>query len=246
LTASLIACSWNVHECVGGDGRRDPARVAAVLEEVSADIFALQEVHSDSRGESELDQARFLADSVYCEAVAGPTLERRGGHYGNLLLTRLPILSVRRHDLSVAGREPRAALEGLLQGPGGLVRAVVTHLGLRARERTTQARRLLERLGAAAPDETLVVLGDWNEWLPWRGALRLPRLRFGQFPAPRTFPAWRPVLALDRVWVEPRGRLAHLSAHRSDLALRASDHLPLVARLQLPQQNHRLISRRPA
>lgn len=234
MTDSLIACSWNVHECVGGDGRRDPVRVAAVLGEVSADVFALQEVHSDAHGGGELDQARFLAEAMRQEAVAGPTLERRGGHYGNLLLTRLRVLSVRRHDLSVRGREPRAALEVLLDGPAGPLRVAVTHLGLRASERAAQARLLVDWLGAAAPDETLVLLGDWNEWLPWRAALGIPRLRFGVFPAPRTFPARRPVLALDRVWVEPRTHLAGLSVHRSALAARASDHLPLVARLRFP------------
>jgi endonuclease/exonuclease/phosphatase family metal-dependent hydrolase len=231
VTDHLVACSWNVHECVGGDGRRDPGRVAAVLGEISADLFALQEVHS-ARGGGVLDQARFLADTARLQAVAGPTLTRRGGDYGNLLLTRLPVRSVRRHDLSVPGREPRGALEALLESAAGRVRVVVTHLGLRARERATQVRWLLDGLGASIPDETLVVAGDWNEWLPWRTAVRLPRLRFGDVPAPRTFPARCPILALDRVWVEPSARLLRLAVHRSPLATRASDHLPLVVRLQ--------------
>jgi endonuclease/exonuclease/phosphatase family metal-dependent hydrolase len=231
VTDTVTVCTWNVHECVGGDGRRDPQRVGSVLEEISADVFGLQEVHSDAGGGGAGDQARFLADAGGLEAVAGPTLRRRGGEYGNLLLTRLPVQSVRRHDLSVPGREPRGAIEVLLGRPGARLRVVVTHLGLRAGERATQARRLLDALGASADDETRVVLGDWNEWLPWRTALRLPRLRFGASPAARTFPARHPVLALDRVWVEPSSRLHRLVVHRSDLATRASDHLPLVAHL---------------
>jgi endonuclease/exonuclease/phosphatase family metal-dependent hydrolase len=233
LTDTVIACTWNVHECVGGDRRRDPERVAAVLGEVSADVFALQEVHSDARGGGSLDQARFLADAMGFGAVAGPTLRRRGGDFGNLLLTRLPVQSVRRHDLSVPGREPRGAIEVLLERPGARLRVVVVHLGLRARERATQARSLLDGVGTSPPEETLVVLGDFNEWLPWRAALRLPRRRFGAFPALRTFPAWRPVLALDRVWVEPAARLLQLAVHRSPLGVQASDHLPLVARVRL-------------
>mgnify|MGYP000508897719 CR=1 FL=1 len=63
--------------------------------------------------------------------------------------------------------------------------------------------RLLERLGAAAPDETLVVLGDWNEWLPWRGALRLPRAAAPAAAAPAPTPADSdaspPVITLDRL-----------------------------------------------
>jgi endonuclease/exonuclease/phosphatase family metal-dependent hydrolase len=228
VSRGLVACSWNIHECVGADGRRDPSRVANVLGEIGADVFALQEVLSDAAGGGELDQARFLAESLGLGSVAGPTLERRGGRYGNLLLTRLPVLSVRRHDLTVHAREPRGALEVVLEGPNEPLRVVVTHLGLRASERARQARLLLDRLSPAA-GEILVLLADWNEWLPWRMALRLPRRRFGDVPAPRTFPARRPLLALDRVWVEPRSRLVRTSVHHSRLAARASDHLPLVA-----------------
>jgi endonuclease/exonuclease/phosphatase family metal-dependent hydrolase len=233
LTDPVTVCTWNVHECVGGDGQHDPERVAAVLGEIAADVVAMQEVHSDTRGGGARDQARFLADSAGFELVAGPTLRRRGGDYGNLLLTRMPIQSVRRHDLSVPGREPRGAIEVLLQAGAARLRVVVTHLGLRASERATQARWLLDSLDASAGHETLAVVGDWNEWLPWRTALRLPRRRFGSLPAPRTFPARRPALALDRVWVEPPSHLLHLAVHRSPLSHRASDHLPLVARVRL-------------
>jgi endonuclease/exonuclease/phosphatase family metal-dependent hydrolase len=229
--SSALVCTWNVHECVGADGRRDPARVAAALREISADVFALQEVHSDERRGGHLDQARFLAGALGLEPVPGHTLERRGGRYGNLLLTRFPVRDVRRRDLSVPGREPRGALEVDLEVPHGRLRVVATHLGLRAAERAIQACALLARLPDREPDGTLVLLGDWNEWLPWRAALRLARRRFGSLPAPRTFPAWRPVLALDRIWVAPRDRLETVATHRSLLAVRASDHIPVVARV---------------
>ncbi len=116
---TVVVCSWNVHECVGRDGQRDPGRVATVMRGIDADVFALQEVHSDQRAGGPLDQARFLADALGLDAVPGPTLDRRGGRYGNLLLTRLPLGTVRRHDLSVAGREARGALEVVLESPAG-------------------------------------------------------------------------------------------------------------------------------
>jgi endonuclease/exonuclease/phosphatase family metal-dependent hydrolase len=230
MMAALV-CSWNVHECVGRDGRRDPARVAAVLEEIAAEVMGLQEVHSDEGRGGEHDQVRFLAGSLSIEAVSGPTLERRGGRYGNVLLTRLPVSDVRRHDLSVRGREPRGALEVTLDSGGGPLRVVSTHLGLRAAERAAQARRLLHLLGRRRSDETLVLLGDLNEWQPWGTALRLVGRRFGRAASPRTFPAWRPLLALDRVWVDPRRRLQRIWTHRTPRAGQASDHLPLVARV---------------
>ncbi|MCG6923176.1 MAG: endonuclease/exonuclease/phosphatase family protein [Acidobacteria bacterium] len=229
---AAVVSTWNVHECLGRDGERDPGRVAEVLKEIAADVFALQEIHSDEHRGGALDQAGFLAEALDLEPVFGPTLERRGGRYGNLLLTRLPLLGVRRHDLSVRGREPRGALEVDFESPLGRLRVVATHLGLRASERAAQARVLLDGLRPPEPGETLVVLGDWNEWLPWRAALRLPRRRYGVFPTPRTFPAWRPAFALDRVWLAPRAHLEAIRAHRSPLAIQASDHLPLVASLR--------------
>ncbi len=35
--------TYNVHACVGRDGRHDPERVAKVVTELDADIVALQE-----------------------------------------------------------------------------------------------------------------------------------------------------------------------------------------------------------
>jgi len=225
-------CSWNVHECVGTDGRRDAARVAGVLREIDADVVVLQEVHADAERGGEFDQATYLAESTALHGVAGPTLERRGGRYGNLLLTRLRVEHVKRHDISVPGREPRGAIDAVLEAAAGPLRVVATHLGLGRFERSWQAQRLLETVGdPKESSRTLVVVGDWNEWVPWGRALRLARLRFGPHPAPATFPSWRPVLALDRVFVSPRGALVDVRIHRGPEARRASDHLPLVATL---------------
>ena len=49
----------------------------------------------------------------------------------------------------------------------------------------------------------------------------------------RQFPSFAPFLALDRVWAHPRAMLGNLAVHRTPLARKASDHLPLVATLRL-------------
>ena len=41
--ARLRVATYNVHACVGTDGRHDPDRVASVITELDADIVALQE-----------------------------------------------------------------------------------------------------------------------------------------------------------------------------------------------------------
>jgi len=222
--------SYNIHRCIGGDGRCDPSRIAAVLREIGADVIALQEVDSEHWGEGGGDQLAVLAAATGYEPVAGPTLKSSGGHYGNAILTRLPLRSVRRHDLSVVGREPRGAIDAELDATAGSLRVVATHLGLRPRERRQQLRAL-----AALVDEgggwRGVLLGDMNEWVP--GALRPLHARLAALPALRTFPARRPLLALDRIWVGPRQSFHSARVHRSPAAVAASDHLPLVASIEV-------------
>jgi endonuclease/exonuclease/phosphatase family metal-dependent hydrolase len=112
-------------------------------------------------------------------------------------------------------------------------RVIVTHFGLRAKERRLQARKLL-RLASQPSPGPLVVLGDFNEWSPWSRPLRWLRSQLEAKPAPRTYPTRFPLLALDRIWVRPAECLLELSAHDTPLARRASDHLPLKATVAFP------------
>jgi endonuclease/exonuclease/phosphatase family metal-dependent hydrolase len=78
-------------------------------------------------------------------------------------------------------------------------------------------------------EERLVVLGDINEWFPFSRPLRWFNRLLGRSVAERSFPSRWPLFALDRVWVRPRPALLALKAHRTPLAERASDHLPVKA-----------------
>lgn len=222
--------SYNIHRCIGTDGHCDPHRVAAVLREIEADVIALQEVDADHWVEGGVDQLEFLAEATGFEAVGGPTLRGHRGHYGNALLTRLPLQGVERHDLSVAGREPRGVIDAEVDVHGRRLRVVTTHLGLRPLERRTQLRSLADLMDRR-PDDHVVLLGDMNEWMP--GALRGLHARLAAAPRLRTFPAYRPVLALDRIWARPRDSIRDVRVHHSRIARIASDHLPLVASIAL-------------
>jgi endonuclease/exonuclease/phosphatase family metal-dependent hydrolase len=171
-----------------------------------------------------------LAHAPGYHTVAGCTMQRYGGDYGNLLLTHRPILDVRRIDLTVHPREPRGALDVDLDCGGRAVRVVVTHLGLLPGERRWQVKRLIETL-ALAEDELVVLLGDINEWFIEGRPLRWLQRHFGQVRHVRTFPSRFPLLALDRIWVHPREALREVTGHRSALSRRASDHLPLLGRI---------------
>lgn len=227
----LALASWNVHAWVGADGRRDPARAARVIAKLACDVVLLQEVEErDSpRGR---DGLQTVAAETGHDVVRGPVRRAERVAYGNALLTRLRVLAVHRVDLSVPGREPRGALDVELEAAGERLRVIGTHLGLARHERHAQVARLLA-LGAECDAPLLVLAGDLNDWAPLGGSVGALDRALGRSPAPRTFPARRPVLALDRLWVRPARALAALGVDASPAARAASDHLPLRAELRL-------------
>jgi endonuclease/exonuclease/phosphatase family metal-dependent hydrolase len=234
---SLAVATYNVHACVGTDRRYDPARVAAVLRELGADIISLQEVGGQRRPGQLPDQAGFLAEETGLEIVAGPNRNYRRSRFGNAILTRFPVLAARYIDLSVPGCEPRGALDVDLdigeRLDGRVLRVVATHLGLRGGERRAQTMRLLDALAATGggSDTAILMMGDLNEWRGRRGGIRALDRELGHAPAPRTFPSWCPILPLDRIYAGPPALVRDVIVHRSPLARLASDHLPLRARL---------------
>jgi len=220
--------SYNVHGYVGSDGRRDVPRVARVLRSLEAEVIALQEVDFEP-GESE--PLCLLAELSGFRAYAAP-VERHGLPFGNALFTRLPALSTRRICLAYPLREPRTALEVVLETGGRPLRVIATHLGLRPVERRFQVRKILEHVAGDERSVT-VLLGDFNEVFLIGRPLRWLHARFGRGPAVRTYPARFPLLALDRIWVHPRKALEGFGAHKSAEARHASDHLPVVAQVSV-------------
>jgi endonuclease/exonuclease/phosphatase family metal-dependent hydrolase len=238
---SLVVATYNVHTCVGTDRRYDPARVAAVLCELGADIISLQEVVAHPEGANFPDQSSFLAQETGLRAVSLPPRVDHRSRFGNAILTRLPVLGVRHIDLSINGYAPRGALDVDLDAGRYRLRVVATHFGLRGGERRAQAQRLLGALtgrdggNSAIPavdgGTAILMMGDLNEWRGRRGGIRALDRELGHAPAPRTFPSWCPILPLDRIYAAPPALLRDFDVHRSPLARLASDHLPLRARL---------------
>jgi len=226
--SSLAVATYNLHRCVGRDRRCDPARVAGVLKELNADIFGLQEVDSGIhvRG-SGLCQIEYLAEATGLNYVAGPTIESSDGKYGNLLLTKFPVLEVRHIDLRFKYREPRGAIDVILDVHGEPVRVIVTHLGLKAAERRRQVGQLLDTIRGYG--DKLLMLGDFNEWAPFSRGFRQLNRHFGQVQRLKTFPSRFPIFSLDQIWVKPCSAKVDLRAHISPGSKMASDHLPLLA-----------------
>ncbi len=223
----VTVATWNIHAAVGLDGHFSPQRIADVLCETNADIVALQEVPLG--GTHWPDVLALLCTRLGRVGVEGPTFSVGGRRFGNAVLSRFPVLRTRRIDMSFGAREPRGAVDADIFCHGSPLRVIATHLGLRAAERRAQVARLLQAFDTA--EMPVLLMGDVNEWFVWGRTLRTLVSHFQPVPAPATFPACHPVLALDRIWIRPRHRLVQVRVHASPLARMASDHLPLLAHI---------------
>lgn len=240
---TLRLASYNVHWCRGLDRRVRPERVLRVLREIGADIIGLQEVLSFPSGSARENQAQYFAEQLeYDHYFVGGNSKRHGGTFGNVIISRLPILQAKNHDISWEGFEPRGCLRADIDiGQGRLLHLFNLHLGLRARERHRQARALLSDriLGSEDIFGPRIVMGDFNEWR--RGAAT--RLLSGEFQCVNLrrmlwrggFPALLPLLHLDDIYYDPQLRLSRFRVHRSRTALIASDHLPIVVEFALSE-----------
>lgn len=235
----LRVATYNVHKCVGVDGRFDPDRTFEVIREINPDLIALQE--ADTRfGERTgiLDLARIEKETGLV-AVPVKASERAHGWHGNVLLFRDgAVRDIHREKLP--GLEPRGALLTEIELSGGLaLRVVAVHLGLLRWARRQQADRILGLIGDRDESPT-VIMGDMNEWRLGHGsALTRFETAFGTLPPARaSFPARWPVLALDRIIGNRQDLVVDLAAHDSPLARLASDHLPLTALLDAKALTH--------
>lgn len=219
----LCLVSWNVHGWIGRDGARRPDHGVEAIRSFDADVVALQEVAGRDW--------EAAARAAGYDALFGSTV---GEGYGNAILSRIPVAAVRRLDLSVPGREPRGALDLVLEAAGGPLRVVATHLGLRASERRRQAAQLARHVEAGERDLPLILLGDLNDWTPWGSQLRPIARAIGPLSRVATFPSRRPVLPLDRAACRVPGRIASVRAIQDPSVRGASDHLPLRVSLAPP------------
>lgn len=234
--ADVAVASWNVHKCIGSDGRYDPARTVAVIAELGADLVALQEVDRRfGRRTARLDPVALERETGLVPVPASDLPDGLGWHGNALLVRRGARWRLRRLDLP--GAEPRGAVVAELELPGGAapLRVVAAHLGLLQRCRARQAATILREV-AQGPTMPTLLLGDLNEWRPdgARSALRVLSPLFGPVAGGLpSFPSRLPLLALDRILGCPHAPVRALAVHDTPLARLASDHLPLKARVRL-------------
>jgi endonuclease/exonuclease/phosphatase family metal-dependent hydrolase len=249
---SLRVATYNIHKGVRGFGLRKRLEIhnlGLAIEALDADLVFLQEVRLFNTRESQRfdqtvfgwpaqGQARYLAPDGYDVAYRTNAVTRHGEH-GNALLSRWPLGDIGHHDVSDHRFEQRGLLHVEVNWNGTPLHTVVVHLGLVHASRMRQVQRLARFINEQVPsDELLVVAGDFNDWNerlddPMR-ELGLHRAVAHEAMHSRylTFPSLMPVFALDRFYLRGLQCRSTLVPRGMSWA-RMSDHLPLVAELEL-------------
>lgn len=229
----LTFASYNIHKGVGLDRRRDPDRIIAVLRELQADVIALQEC--DRRfGERESVLPKALLDDTPWRAAQVSRRPRSLGWHGNALLVRRDIEIADTEAIHLPMLEPRGAVRADLVCEGRRLRVLGMHLDLSGLRRRDQVAAILNHCSECDPACPTVMLGDFNQWGAGKRALRELRADWQVLETGASFPSRQPIAPLDRIIASPEWTCGECRVHHSALASRASDHLPVIAHLELP------------
>jgi len=151
MTTEIV--SWNIQAATGVDGITSSKRIANdILAFADADVICLQEVLRTG----EQDQVSDIASYFPNHEVYFGTAINRAHHsgrleFGNMMLSRLPVLQVIYHKLPEPAEPtvkymPRQAMELILQLNNAPLRLLTTHLDFfAAGQRTAQVRYLTDR-----------------------------------------------------------------------------------------------------
>lgn len=235
--------TYNVHRCVGTDGRLDVGRVAAVIAAQAPDVVALQEVDVGRARTGKVDQAHEIARRLGMAFHFNAALKVEEERYGDAILTALPEKLIKAGPLPGYRRipqlEPRGAIWVAVTEGDRALNIINTHLGLVPREQQIQAQDVAgSEWVAHAKDQPLLLTGDFNAtpgtvvYRTLTARLQDAR-RLVKSPVGATFPSPFPVLRLDHMFVSAGIKVEAMWTAADALARAASDHLPLVADITL-------------
>jgi endonuclease/exonuclease/phosphatase family metal-dependent hydrolase len=239
----LRVMTYNVHSCIGTDGKVRPERIISVIKSLRADVVALQEVDANRLRSRHHEQARIIAEALAMSHHYFAVGDWGGEQYGLAVISRYPLEHVRSAHLTPLDHERRAEARGAMwvkvNAPSGPVHVINTHFGLRREERQRQIGVLMggDWLGGIPANEPVVLCGDLNAG-PKSPVCRslAGKLVDAQLCAPNarpraTFISTMPVRRLDHIFVSRHFEVRGVLLPRTPTAELASDHLPVCAEL---------------
>jgi endonuclease/exonuclease/phosphatase family metal-dependent hydrolase len=225
---SLRIMTYNIRH----GAESDLEAIADVIRLEEPDLVGLQEVDVDADRSGNVDQASRLSQLTGMASVFRSALTfGSGGYYGLALLSRFPILSASKVELTSPG-EQRILLTAEILTDHTTLNIAVTHLGLGA-ERIDQASEIVAVLTGL---EYVILMGDMNA-VPSAPEMQTLVAAFadvwlqGGVGDGYTIPVNVPTRRIDYILLGPEWPSA-TEAHVPSTT--ASDHLPVVATVPWP------------
>lgn len=244
MSEYLRILTYNIHRCIGMDRKVSPKRISDVIAAHQPDVVALQEVDCGDARPASYDQAAIIAENLKFSPL---WIERE--RCGNAVLSRYPMKLVRAGGLHRHRRWHAIARRGAIwvevEAHGLRVQIINTHLGLTPASRLNQATLLAGREWLGSPEcrPPMVLCGDFNTQpgsLVFRlleGLLRNAGGLAARGQAEKTWPSTHPLLGIDHMFISAGLAVVNVTVPADGPSRLASDHLPLVVELRLPDKS---------
>ena len=236
----LRIMTYNVHGCMGRDGKISPNRIAGIIARHNPNIIALQELRSDEQ----VHQAEVIAKKLAMTCHFHPCLSIKKGQRGNAIFSKFPMRLVRNGSLPKLSRtpflEPRGALWVEIDARGVKIQVLTTHLSLSSRERLLQIKALLgpDWLGNLACQDPVIFCGDFNALAQSKIfknvvlVLKNTHFDLNSHRSLKTLPSFFPLGLVDHIFVGPGFKTTKIEVPKTALEKMSSDHLPLIVEVQ--------------
>jgi endonuclease/exonuclease/phosphatase family metal-dependent hydrolase len=238
---SLRIMTYNIHSCIGMDGKVSPERIARVIARYHPDVVCLQEIDVKKMRSNTIDQAHYLAQLLKMKFHFHPAIHIEEERYGDAILTHLPMKLIKAdilpNQIGSPTLEPRGALWVSIEKYGTRINIINTHLDVRKRARETQLQSLLGPEWLTNPNrkEPVILCGDFNT-LPRSNHyksitkfLRDTQVECKSNVVKATFLTRFPTARIDYIFIDEKINVENNLIPNTGLTRVASDHFPLIA-----------------
>ncbi len=242
---TLKVMTYNVHGCVGMDGKLSPSRISEVISQYEPDIVALQELDVGRQRSGKEDQAMLIAEYLNMDHHFHASLQLAKESFGDAILSSYPMQLIKKDALSRNSNfyflEPRGALWVEVNYNSQPIQIINTHLGLNSKERLLHAKELIDTKWLSHPEckGAVILCGDFNA-LPssrvfkvFNSSLSSVQTKKGKMKYKGTWFGRHPVACLDHIFISTNIEVVKVEVCDSHLARLASDHRPFLAEIKI-------------
>ena len=158
---NLTFMVWNIHNAIGDDDVFQLDRIVDQIKENNPDILGLNEVDMGALKTSFIDMPSYFAYKLNMYYFYGYTFYK---HYGNVVLSKYPILSAEIIPLPLAmqSAEPRSVIRARIQINSSVWTIFITHLSTESKDRLVQVPFIVNRINQESLFEKIVWMGNFN------------------------------------------------------------------------------------